>query len=110
MIHLGVIGCLALALAFLVRARLVQVDLSFPWFLAIVVLGLASTQPVFVDWLGIALNIQYAPIAVVFLVIFLMVGVIVSLTISVTRLRARQVAIVRQMALRDLDAQEWAGR
>lgn len=106
MIHLAIVAALAVGLVFLVRARLMQVDLFLPWFVALVVLGLASTQPAFVNWLGAQLGILYPPIAVVFLVVFLLIGIIVSLTISLSRLRARQSALVRHVAALELAAQE----
>ena len=104
--HIMIIAALALGLMFLVRVKLIQVDLFFPWFVGLIVLGVASTIPDFVNWLGPRLGILYPPIAVVFLVIFLLVGVLVTLTISVTRLRARQAAIVRRLAELELGRQE----
>ena len=106
MTHFLIVLALAVLLVTLVRLRLIQVDLFFPWFVAVVVLGLASSQPAFVNWLGAKLGILYPPIAVVFLVIFLLVGVIVTLTISVTRLRGRQAAMARRIAALELDWQE----
>lgn len=106
MIHLLIVLSLAALLIVLLRARLVQVDLFFPWFVSVVVLGLASTQPAFVNWLGAQLGILYPPIAVVFLVIFLLIGVVVTLTVSVTRLRMRQAAMARHIAAIELSAQE----
>ncbi len=108
MAHLTIIVSLAAALAALVRFRLIQVDLFLPWFAGIVVLGFASTQPTFVNWLGQKLGILYPPIAVVFLVVFLLVGIVVALTVSLTRIRARQLDIVRYLAAQELDAQERA--
>lgn len=105
-VHVIVILALASGLLALVRARLIQVDLFFPWFVAVVVLGFAATQPGFVNWLGAQLGILYPPIAVVFLSIFLLVGVVVTLTIFVTRLRERQVAIIQHLALSELGIQE----
>ena len=104
--HILIIASLALGLMFLVRVKLIQVDLFFPWFAGLIVLGVASTIPDFVNWLGPRLGILYPPIAVVFLVIFLLVGVLVTLTISVTRLRARQAAIIRRLAKLELGRQE----
>lgn len=104
--HLVVVVLLAIALFWLVRGGFIQVDLFFPWFMAIVVLGFASTQPTFVNWVGARLGIQYAPVAVIFLVLFMLTGVIISLTVSVTRLRTRVAALARALAERDLDRQE----
>lgn len=106
--HLVIVLGLALTLATLVRARLIQVDLFLPWFIALAVLGLAATRPVFVNWLGLQLGILYPPIAVVFLVLFLVVGMLVTLTVYVSRLRARTAYIIQHLAAADLDAQERA--
>ena len=104
--HILIIVAMAVALFAMVRARLIQVDLFFPWFVALLVLGFASTQPAFVNWAGSKLGILYAPIAVVFLVIFLVTGVVIALTVSVTRLRSRQIAIVNELARLRLDGEE----
>ena len=109
MTHFLIIGALAVALAFLVRAKLIQVDLFFPWFAGVLILGLASTNPGFVNWLGPRLGILYPPIAVIFLVIFLLVGILITVTISLTRLRARQAEMARHIASLELDLQERYG-
>ena len=110
MTHLLIVGMLTIGLLLLVRARLIQVDLLLPWFVALVVLGFASTQPTFVNWLGTKLGILYPPIAVIFLVIFLLVGIVVVLSVAISHLRARQLAMVRQIAAMELAAQEGAAR
>ncbi len=110
MTHILIVVGLAASLAVLVRLRLIQVDLFLAWFAAIVVLGFASTQPAFVNWLGEKLGILYPPIAVVFLAVFLLVGIVVALTVSLTRIRERQLAIARHLAARELDEQERSQR
>ena len=107
--HVLIVAALALGLMALVRAKLIQVDLFFPWFVAVLVLGVASTSPDFVNWLGLRLGILYPPTAVVFLVIFLLVGILVTLTISVTKLRERQAALVQHLAALTLEMQENRG-
>jgi len=106
MTHILIVAVLAVGLMLVVRAKLIQVDLFFPWFAGVVILGIASTSPDFVNWLGPMLGILYPPIAVVFLVIFLLVGILITLTISVTRLQARQTAMVQRLAELELDRQE----
>lgn len=106
MTHLLIVLLLALFLVLLLRARLIQIDLFFPWFAALAVLGFASTSPRVVDWLGRAFGILYAPIAVIFLVFFLQLGIIVSLTIVLTRLRERVSGLAKHEALRSLAEQE----
>jgi hypothetical protein len=106
MTHLLIVLLLAALLLYLVRARLIQVDLFFPWFVALAVLAFASTSPPFVNWLGATFGILYPPIAVIFLVFFLQLGIIVSLTIVLTRLRDRVSALAKHDALRSLSEQE----
>jgi hypothetical protein len=105
-VHSLIVLGLAIGMLILVQRRLIQIDLFFPWFVSITVLGVASTSPAFVEWLGAALGILYPPIAVIFLVFFLLLGVIVSLTISVTRLRQRLGEIAKHQALLELAQQE----
>ena len=106
MIKLVIIVSLAVGLFLLVRRRLIHVDLAFPWFLAIIILGLASTQESFVNWVGAQLGILYAPIAIIFIVIFIILGLITVLLMSLTRLRHRQIQIVRHLAAVELAQQE----
>ncbi|MBM3508317.1 MAG: DUF2304 domain-containing protein [Alphaproteobacteria bacterium] len=106
MSHHLIVLTLALLLAVLVRARLMQIDLSFPWFVALAVLAFASTNPAFVNWLGGAFGILYPPLAVVFLVFFLLLGIIVSMAIMLSLLRERVLAMVKQDALLALSDQE----
>ena len=108
--HVLIVTLLALLMLALVRARLIQIDLFLPWFIALVVLAFASTNPRFVAWLAIAIGIEYPPIAVIFLVFFLQIGIMVSLAVVLTRLRDRVSALAKQDALRSLAAQEAARR
>jgi hypothetical protein len=106
MIHLVIILALAVAVVVLARRGLIQIDLSFPWLAALLILGFLSTQPAFVEWLAARLGILYAPIAVVFVTIFILFGLLTVLLMGFTRLRRRQIMLVRQIAAMELDAQE----
>lgn len=106
MIHILIIVGLALVLIVLVRRGLIQADMSFPWLAAIVVLGLLSTREEFVGWVAAQLGILYAPIAIVFLTIFVIFGLITVLLIALTRLRQRQIRIVRYLAATEIGRQE----
>jgi len=106
MIHILIVVGLALILIVLVRRGLIQADMSFPWLAAIIVLGLLSTREEFVDWTAAQLGILYAPIAIVFLTIFVIFGLITVLLIGFTRLRQRQIRIVRYLAATELGQQE----
>ena len=113
MIHVLIIVGLALVLVVLVRRGLIQADMSFPWLAAIVVLGLLSTRQEFTTWAAAQLGILYAPIAIVFLTIFIIFGLITVLLVGLTRLRHRQIQIIRHLAAADLSRQEtrpiWEG-
>jgi len=69
-----------------------------PWFFALILFGFLSTNDGFVDWVGAALGILYPPIAVVFITITILLGLITVLLIAFTRLRQRQLSIVRRLA------------
>lgn len=101
-----IILLLALLLFVLIRKRLVSVDLSFPWFLALVVLGFASVSAAFVDFLAGVVGILFAPLGIVFVTFFISFGLITVLLIGLTVLRSRQIRIVRHLALADLEEQE----
>jgi hypothetical protein len=106
MIHLAAILFLALCLFALVRRGLIQVDMSFPWLVAIILLGFSSTSEVFVSLVAGWLGILYPPIAIVFLTIFVIFALITVLLMGLTRLRDRQIKIVRHLAAIDLAHQE----
>lgn len=106
MIQISVIIVLALLLLHLVRKGLIQVELSMPWFLALIILGLLSTNADFVNWAGKSLGILYTPLAVVFVTIFILLGLITMLLIAVTGLRSRQTLFVRRLARLELQPQE----
>lgn len=106
MIHLLIVVTLALALLWLVRRGLIQVDMSFPWLLAIVILGFLSTSDRFVNLVAEALGILYAPIAIILITIFIILGLISVLLVGYSRLHSRQIQIVRHMAAQELARQE----
>ena len=106
MIQISVIIVLALFLLLLVRKGLIQVKLSMPWFMALVIFGLLSINRKFVIWFGDSLGIHYTPLAVVFVTIFILLGLITMLLIAVTRLRSRQAQFVRRLASLELERQE----
>jgi hypothetical protein len=106
MIHLATILVLAFCLFALVRRGLIQVDMSFPWLVAIILLGFFSTSEEFVDLVAKWLGILYPPIAIVFLTIFVIFALITVLLMGLTRLRDRQIRIIRHMAAIDLAQQE----
>jgi hypothetical protein len=108
MTALAIIIVLTLCLILLVRRGLVQADLSMPWFLALIVFGFLSTNDTFVNWVGALLGILYPPIAIVFITIAILLGLITVLLIAFSRIRHRQLRIVRRIAELELAIQEQA--
>lgn len=106
MIHLAVIIFLSICLFALVRRGLIQVDMSFPWLVAIVLLGFFSTSSEFVGAIAGWLGILYPPIAIVLLSLFVIFALITVLLIGITRLRERQIKIIRHLATIELAQQE----
>ena len=106
MIKVGIIIVLAIGLLMLVRRKLIQVDMSFPWLAGLVLFGFFSTSEDGVAWVATKLGILYPPIAIVFVSIFILVGLITVLLIAITRLRQRQIEIVRRLAKLELGSQE----
>tara|TARA_B100001123_G_C14628575_1_gene756787 strand:+ start:256 stop:603 length:348 start_codon:yes stop_codon:yes gene_type:complete len=102
MIHILIIVTLAIILLLLVRRGLIQVDMSFPWLASIIVLGFLSTSSEFVEWAALQLGIIYPPIAIVFISMFVVFGLVTVLLVGFTRLRRRQIRIVRYLALVEL--------
>jgi len=90
----------------LIRRNLLQVDLSFPWFVALVALGFASLNERFIDWTASQLGIVYQPIAIVFLTIFIVLGLCTFLAVAISRIRARQIRLARRLAEIELQAEE----
>jgi len=105
-VHISIVISLAVILFFLVRRGLVNVDLSFPWFLSLLLFGVLSTSEGFVERTASFLGIVYSPIATVLVTIFIVLGLVTALLITVTRLRHRQILMVREIARLDLMLQE----
>lgn len=101
-----VVLALAGLLLVLVRKNILQVDLSFPLFAALVVLGLASMSERFIEWVAARLDILDAPRAIILIAIAILLGIVAFLTVAISRLRYRQIMLLRFLAQRELDAQE----
>ncbi len=102
MIPLLIILLLAALLLLLIRRGLLEVDLSLPWFLALLILAAASLNRQFVEGIAAFFGILYAPIAIILIVVFILLGLIATLALAVSRLRQRQVALTRHLAQHDL--------
>lgn len=101
-----IIITLALILLELVRRNLLQVDLSFPLFIALIILGFLSTNETTLIWIADKFDIVYAPIAIILISIAILLGLITILAIALSRLRYRQIMMIRYLAAEELDKQE----
>lgn len=93
-------------LVYLVRKKLLNVDLSFPWFISIILLSLASLSPQFIHGMAEFLGIVYHPLVIILIALFIVLSLITVLSIYITELRRRQILIIRKLALQDLEKQE----
>jgi hypothetical protein len=102
------IAVLALAALFLIliRQKLLQVDLSFPLFVGLVVLGFASMSHDFIDWIAAKLDILDAPRAIIMITIAILLALYISLAVAYSRLRQRQQLLVRHIIGAELSDQE----
>jgi predicted membrane protein len=96
----------ALAILFLVRRRLLQVDLSFPLFLALIALGLASTSETFIERVASWFGVVYEPLVVILIALAILLALVIVLAVAHSRLRQRQIMIVRHIAAVELDGEE----
>jgi len=103
---LSIVVALSLALLVLVRRNLVQIDLSFPLFASLVLLGFASMSDQFILWAAESLGIIYPPIAIIFIAIAILLGLITILAVAYSQLRYRQLMLLRYIAETDLRRQE----
>lgn len=94
-----------LAFVLLVRRKTLQVDLSFPWFVAVLVLGFAGLSPWFVRWTSSVFNIVSDSMVIVVLALGLLLGITTTLSIALSRIRRRQILLMRKIALIDLAEQ-----
>jgi hypothetical protein len=102
------VAVFALAAFFLIliRQKLLQVDLSFPLFAGLVVLGFASMSHDFIDWIAARLDILDAPRAIIMITIAILLALYTSLAVAYSRLRHRQILLIRHIVGRELSAQE----
>ena len=105
---IAIVAFSALVFLYLVRKRLIHVDLSFPLFTGIFILGFLAIDSGSAQWIADRLNIVYAPTAIIFIVIAITLALIVLLLIAVSRLRGRQLLLVRYLAGMELERQERA--
>lgn len=92
-------------LMYLIRKRWLNIDLSFPWFVSLIVLALASTSEIFIQSAASLFGIIYSPLVIILITLFIFLGIITVLGIYITELRRRQILIVRKLAKQDLHSQ-----
>jgi hypothetical protein len=97
---------LFLALATLVRRKLLRIDHSFPLFGAIVVLGFAAVSDRFIDSVAAGLGIIYAPLAIILIAIFIVLALVTIIVVVISRLRENQISFIRRLAEIELNVQE----
>lgn len=105
-LHVTILLGLSVVLVVLVRRNLIQVDMSFPWFAAILILGFLSMREDFVAWVAERLGIIYAPIAIVLIAVFILFALVTVVLVGITELRRRHIRLVRYLVGRDLAQQE----
>lgn len=97
---------LTVVILMLVRRHYLQVDISFPLFLALLVLGFASMSRGFIDWLAGSLEVVDEARAIVLIAIGILLGMVTILAIVYSNLRFRQVMLLRYIAGSELAKQE----
>ena len=101
-----VVIVLGLCLLFLIRKNLLQVDMTFPLFLGIVLLGFASMSDTFIHWVAAGLGIIVGPNAIILIAITLLLALVTVLAIAYSHLRRRQIMLVRYLARLQLDTEK----
>tara|TARA_B100000686_G_C16155788_1_gene649025 strand:- start:181 stop:525 length:345 start_codon:yes stop_codon:yes gene_type:complete len=96
----------AASILVLVRRNLLQVDLSFPLFAGLVLLGFASMSEGFMAWVAELLGFVDPPFAIIMLTFTFLLAMITVLTIALTRMRHRQIMMVRHIASGELREKE----
>ncbi|MBM3567463.1 MAG: DUF2304 family protein [Alphaproteobacteria bacterium] len=101
---------LAVVMFMLIRRRLIDVDLSLPWMLALVVLGFTYNSYYVGDRLADLFGMSNTTTAVIFASIFILFGLILILLMAVTRMQRQQDLLLRRLAAAELAAQDarWA--
>jgi hypothetical protein len=105
---LAIVIALALGLLGLIRRNLLQVDLSFPLFVGLILLGFASMSDRFIHWSAATLGIISPPVAIIFMAIAILLGLVTVLAIAYSQLRHRQLMLLRYLAENELQRQEEA--
>ena len=97
---------LAIGLFILAKRRLIQIDMSFFLYVALVVLAVGSLSPAFVAVVAHIFGIIFEPLAVILIALFILLCMVTLVTIYVTRLGQRHTTLVRRFAAIELAEEE----
>ena len=90
------------AIIMLVRFRLINIDLSFPWFILLIILAGLSTNKGFIITTAALLDIKTPPLVIILLTLLIFLGLITVLGIYVTELRQRLNVLTRKIAVGEI--------
>lgn len=93
---------LIIAVILLVRYRLINIDLSLPWFILLIILAGLSTSKRFIIAMAGLLGIKMPPLVIILLTLLIFLGMITVLGIYVTELRRRLNVLTRKIALNEI--------
>ena len=97
---------LAAGLFLLAKRRLIQIDMSFFLYVALVALAIGSLSPTFIDVVAHIFGIIYQPLAVILLALFILLCMVTLVAIYITRLGQRHSTLVRRFAAIELADEE----
>ena len=93
-----------IAIILLVRYRLINIDMSLPWFILLVILAGLSTSKGFIIAMAGLLGIKSPPLVIILLTLLIFLGLITVLGIYVTELRRRLNVLIRKIALKEISS------
>jgi uncharacterized integral membrane protein len=105
MIQILIVAIIVLTTIFLLYYKLIQIDLSFPWLLSLVILAFIGINNNAVVKLASIFKIYNEPLVIVFLTFFITFGLVTVLLIGYTNIRIKQIKIIKKIALIELNAQ-----
>ena len=84
----------------------IQAEVAFPWFLLLILLGFVSIFDEAIIGLARIIGIVYPPVAILLLILLIFFITSIGLAISLTKMRHRQIMIIRELAKIQLFQQE----
>ena len=89
-----------------IKKNKIQAEIAFPWFLLLILLSVVSIFDKAIIGLAKIIGIVYPPIAILLLILLIFFAISLGLAISLTKMRHRQIMIVRELAKIQLCQQE----